>query len=324
MSDKRALCTGITGQDGSYLAELLLNKGYEVYGLKRRTSSDGYGNVAHLLNDIKIVEGDLLDQSSINYIIKEIMPTEIYHLAAQSHVATSFSQPLYTADCTGLGTLRVLEAIRMFNPKTRFYNAATSELFGGIYEEATNEATPFHPRSPYGVAKLFGYWTTVNYREAYGIFTSNGILFNHSSPRRGEAFATRKITKAAARIKLGLQDKLVMGNLEACRDEGHAKDYVMGMYLMLQHDTPDDFVLATGETHSIKEMIEVAFSHVGLDWTKYVETDKAFFRPAEVNVLCGNSTKARDILGWRPEYSWKTLLIEMVENDLKFLTGEKE
>lgn len=236
-----------------------------------------------------------------------------------SHVATSFKQPLYTADCTGLGTLRLLEAIREFSPTTRFYNAATSELYGGLSGGPYNEESGFHPRSPYGVAKQFGYWTTVNYRESYKIFASNGILFNHSSPRRGEEFATRKITKAAAKIKLGLQDKLSMGNIEAKRDEGHAKDYVEAMYLMLQHHSPDDFVISTGETHSIKEMIEVAFNHVGLDWQKYIYIDPAFFRPAEVNVLCGDCSKAKKILNWKPKYNWKTLLIEMVENDLKLL-----
>lgn len=315
--------TGASGQDGSYLCELLLEKDYEVFGLKRRTSGEGYGNVSHLLGNIKIIEGDLLDQVSLNSVIKEVRPDEVYHLAAQSHVGTSFSQPLYTADATGLGTLRLLEAIREFHPQTRFYNAATSELFGQVQEMPQRETTPLYPRSPYASAKLFGYWTTINYRESYGIFASNGILFNHSSPRRGEEFATRKITKAAAKIKLGLQKELVMGNIEARRDEGHAKDYVAGMWLMLQHDKPENFILSTGETHSIKEMIEVAFNHVGLKWENYIRIDKQFFRPAEVNVLCGDSTKARTLLGWEPKHNWRDLLIEMVENDLSLLQGTK-
>ena len=319
MSNKRALITGCTGQDGSYLAELLLDKGYEVYGLKRRTSGDGYGNIAHLLGDIQIIEGDMLDQFSLNYVAKEIKPDECYHLAAQSHVRTSFDQPLYTAECTGLGTLRLIEALKEFSPKTKFYNAATSELFGEVQEMPQTEKTPFHPRSPYGVAKQFGYWTTVNYRESYKMFACNGILFNHSSPRRGEEFATRKITRSAARIKLGLQDKVKMGNIKAKRDEGHAKDYVEAMYLMLQHHVPDDFVISTGETHSIEEMIDVAFGHLGLDWHQYVEIDPGLFRPAEVNVLCGDCSKAKNVLGWKPKYNWKELLVEMVENDLRLL-----
>jgi GDPmannose 4,6-dehydratase len=317
---KKALITGVTGQDGSYLAELLLGKGYEVIGLKRRTSNEGYGNIVHLLKHIRIIEGDLLDQSSLNNIVKEAKPDEVYHLAAQSHVGTSFTQPLYTADCTGLGTLRLLEALREFGPNAKFYNAATSELFGKVREMPQKETTPFHPRSPYGVAKQFGYWTTVNYRESYKMFATNGILFNHSSPRRGEEFATRKITKSAARIKLGLQSKLKMGNISAKRDEGHAKDYVEAMYLMLQHNTPDDFVISTGETHSIEEMIEVAFSHLGLNWHEYVEIDQSLFRPAEVSVLCGDCSKAKNVLGWQPKYNWKELLVEMVENDLRLET----
>jgi GDPmannose 4,6-dehydratase len=319
MNKKRALITGVTGQDGSYIAELLLSKNYDVYGLKRRTSSEGYGNVVHLLNEIKIIEGDLLDQTSLNSAVKEIKPDECYHLAAQSHVKTSFDQPLYTADCTGLGTLRLLEALREFSPSTRFYNAATSELFGEVQEMPQTEKTSFHPRSPYGIAKQFSYWTTVNYKESYKMFASNGILFNHSSPRRGEEFATRKITKSAAKIKLGLQDQLFMGNIDAKRDEGHAKDYVEAMYLMLQYHTPDNFVVSTGETHSIREMIEVAFGHLGLDSNKYVKIDPKLFRPAEVNILCGDSSKMRKALGWKPKYNWKDLLVEMVENDLTLL-----
>lgn len=316
MSKKRVVVSGATGQDGSYLCELLLEKGYEVFGVKRRTSSEGYGNSAHLVKDITIIEADLSDQTSLNYLIKEVKPQEVYHLAAQSHVGTSFSQPVYTADVTGLGTLRLLEAIREFSPESRFYNAATSELFGGLSGSPYDEKSPFMPRSPYAVAKQFGYYTTMNYRNGYNIFACSGILFNHSSPRRGEQFATRKITKAAARIKLGLQKELVMGNIDAQRDEGHAKDYVEGMWLMLQQEKPDDFVLSTGETHSIREMIEVVFSHLDLDYNKYIKIDKQFFRPTEVNVLCGNSIKAKTILGWKPKYNWKELLIEMIENDL--------
>ncbi len=316
---KRVLITGVTGQDGSYLADLLLEKNYDVFGLKRRTSNEGYGNAIHLLDQITIIEADLLDQSSLNYLVKEVRPDEVYHLAAQSHVGTSFKQPLYTADCTGLGTLRLLESLREFSPEARFYNAATSELYGGLSGGPYNESSGFHPRSPYGVAKQFGYWTTANYRESYKMFACSGILFNHSSPRRGEEFATRKITKAAAKIKLGLQDTLYMGNIEAKRDEGHAKDYVEAMYLMLQQDSPNDFVISTGETHSIKEMIGVAFGHLELDWTKYVKIDPKFYRPAEVNVLLGDCSKAKRVLGWKPKYDWKSLLVEMVENDLKLL-----
>lgn len=313
---KKAFITGVTGQDGSYLAELLLDKGYEVYGMKRRTSQEGYGNVAHLSDKIHLVEGDLLDQSSLNVLIKKIQPDEIYNLAAQSHVKTSFDQPTYTADCTGLGVLRLLEAIREFSPASKFYQASSSELYGEIKEMPQTEKTPFHPRSPYGIAKQFGYWTTVNYREAYGIYTCNGILFNHESERRGENFVTRKITKAVARIYLGLQNELVLGNLDAKRDIGHARDYVEGMWLMLQQDKPDDFVLATGETHSIREMLDVAFGVVGLDWHKLVKTDPAFYRPAEVNVLCGDYSKAKRILGWEPRITWEELLKGMVTNDI--------
>ena len=318
---KRALITGATGQDGSYLCELLLEKGYEVYGMKRRTATDGYENIAHLLHDITVVEGELLDQSSLSHIVKQVKPHECYHLAAQSHVGTSFKQPIYTAEATGLGTLRLLETLRELNPSTRFYNAATSELFGSS-KPPQNEHTTFHPRSPYGVAKLFGYWTTVNYREAYNMFACNGILFNHEGPRRGESFVTRKITKAAANIKLGLQNELRLGNLQAKRDIGHAKDFVYGMYLMLQQDAPDDYVLATGETHTIEDMLGIVFEHLNLDWHDYVKVDQAFIRPAEVDVLCGDSSKARQKLGWQPKYNWKDLLIDMVESDLRHLTGK--
>lgn len=313
---KTALITGITGQDGSYLAELLLQKNYRVFGLKRRTSQEGYGNVIHLLENISLVEGDMLDPSSLNKAIRDIQPDEVYNLAAQSHVKTSFDQPTYTANCTGLGVLRLLEAVKEFSPHSKFYQASSSELYGEIREMPQTENTPFHPRSPYGIAKQFGFWTTVNYREAYNMFACNGILFNHESERRGENFVTRKITKAAARIKLGLQSRLSLGNLDAQRDIGHAKDYVEGMWLMLQAEKPSDYVLATGETHSIREMLDVVFQHVDLDWQKYVDIDPSFYRPAEVNILCGDYSKAKRELGWKPKVNWRQLLIGMVENDL--------
>lgn len=319
---KKALITGITGQDGSYLAELLLKKNYKVYGLKRRTSQEGYGNVLHLLDKISLVEGDMLDPSSLNKAIKDTRPDEVYNLAAQSHVKTSFDQPTYTADCTGLGVLRLLEAIKEFSPNSKFYQASSSELYGQVSEVPQNENTPFHPRSPYGIAKQFGFWTTVNYREAYNIFACNGILFNHESERRGENFVTRKITKAAARIKLGFQDKLILGNLDAQRDIGHAKDYVEGMWAMLQADNPDDYILATGVTHSIRDMLDVVFGHVELNWHDFVEINKELYRPAEVQLLCGDYKKANTILGWAPKVTWKQLLINMVKHDLS-LEGKK-
>lgn len=319
MKKKRVVVTGATGQDGSYLVELLLEKDYEVCVLKRKTSSEGYGNISHLVNNVEVIEGDLLDQSSLNYIVKHIMPDEIYHLGAQSHVGASFSQPLYTAEATGLSTLRLLEAVKEFSPKSKFYNAATSELFGGASGGPYDENSKFHPRSPYAIAKQFGYYTTVNYREAYKIFATNGLLFNHSSPRRGVDFATRKITQTAAKIKLGLADKLSMGNVDTYRDESHAKDMVYGMWLMLQQDVATDYVLASGESHSIREMIQVVFEHLDLDYKKYLTIDPKFFRPAEVNVLLGNPTKAKKELGWEPKYNYKQLLIEMVDHDLELL-----
>lgn len=313
---KRALLSGVTGQDGSFMAELLLEKGYRVFGIKRRTSGPGLGNIEHLADKITILEGDLLDQVSLNTAVKASQPDEVYHLGAMTHVGTSFNQPSYTADCTGHGTLRFLEAVREFCPTAKFYNAATSELFGGASGGPYTEVDRHFPRSPYGSAKEFGFTTTVNYRESYGMFACSGVLFNHSSTRRSPDMATRKITKAAARIKLGLQSTLTMGNIDTFRDEGHSKDYVEAMWLMLQQDKPDDFVIATGETHSIREMIDLVFSHVGLNYQDYLVIDPAFFRPAEVNVLLGDSSKARRVLGWEPKYTWKTLLIEMVENDL--------
>lgn len=313
---KRALLSGITGMDGANLTEFLLNKDYEVFGIKRRTSGPGFGNVSHLLDKITLIDGDLLDQSSLNNAVKISRPHEIFHLGAQSHVGTSFSQPSYTMECTGHGTLRFLEAVREFAPESRFYNAASSEMFagesGGPYDENSRHLS----KSPYASSKEFGFLTTKNYRESYNMHASNGILFNHSAKNRSESFATRKITKAAARIKLGLQSTLTMGNIDTFRDEGHSKDYVEAMWMMLQKDKPDDFVIATGETHSIREMIDLVFSHVGLNYQDYLVIDPAFFRPAEVNVLLGDSSKARRVLGWEPKYTWKTLLIEMVENDL--------
>ena len=313
---KRALITGICGQDGSWLTELLLSKDYEIFGLKRRTSGPGFGNIAHLLDKVTLIDGDLLDQTSLNNAIKIAMPDETYHLGAQSHVGTSFKQPSYTMECTGHGTLKLLEAIREFKSDSRFYFAGSSEQFGGISGGPYSETSERVSRSPYASAKEFGYITTKNYRESYGIYSCAALLFNHSSTRRGEEFVTRKITKAAARIKLGLQDKLIVGNIDTFRDEGHSKDYVEAMWLMLQQDKPDDFVISTDETHSIREMIDFVFSHLDLNYQDYLEISQEFFRPAEVNILLGDSSKARKVLGWKPKYTWKTLLIEMVENDL--------
>ena len=313
---KRALITGICGQDGSWLTELLLSKDYEIFGLKRRTSGPGFGNIAHLLDKVTLIDGDLLDQTSLNNAIKIAMPDETYHLGAQSHVGTSFKQPSYTMECTGHGTLKLLEAIREFKSDSRFYFAGSSEQFGGISGGPYSETSERVSRSPYASAKEFGYITTKNYRESYGIYSCAALLFNHSSTRRGEEFVTRKITKAAARIKLGLQDKLIVGNIDTFRDEGHSKDYVEAMWLMLQQDKPDDFVISTDETHSIREMIDLVFSHLDLNYQDYLEISQEFFRPAEVNILLGDSSKARKVLGWKPKYTWKTLLIEMVENDL--------
>lgn len=320
---KTALITGITGQDGRLLADFLLKKDYKVFGLKRRTSGDGYGNISSILEHVDIVEGDLLDQTSLNAIIKDIKPDECYNLAAMSHVGVSFGQPINTAEITGLGVMRMLEAIKIFSPNTKFYQASSSEMFGKVQAIPQNEKTTFYPRSPYGVAKLFGHWTAINYREAYGLFTACGILYNHSSIYRGHEFATRKITSTAAKIFLGKEDKLVMGNIDSKRDESHAKDCVEGMWLMLQQDIPDDYVLASGETHSIKEMIEVVFDHLNLNWKKYIEIDPRLYRPAEVDMLLGDSSKARRVLGWKPKYNWKQLLIEMVENDVALEKNKK-
>jgi GDPmannose 4,6-dehydratase len=321
---KRALITGITGQDGSYLAELLLNKGYEVYGIIRRSSSFNTARIDHLYQDphefgvkLKLVYGDLNDSSSLNKIIQKTQPDEIYNLGAQSHVRVSFDIPEYTAEISGLGAVRLLEAIRETGIKTKFYQASSSELFGEVKEIPQNENTPFYPRSPYGAAKAYAYYITVNYREAYDIFACNGILFNHESPRRGETFVTRKITQAVARIKYGLQDKLYLGNLDAKRDWGYAGDYVEAMWLMLQQEKPDDYVIATGESHSIREFLEEAFGYVDMDWRKFVEIDPKYLRPTEVDLLLGDSTKARTKLGWKPSVTFAELVRMMVDHDLK-------
>ena len=320
---KKALITGITGQDGSYLAEFLIKKGYTVYGIIRRSSSFNTQRIDHIYQDpheknrkLNLVYGDLNDASSLNLLIKKICPDEIYNLGAQSHVKVSFEVPEYTAEVTGVGTTRLLEAIRDSGVKTKFYQASSSEMYGKVCESPQNEETPFYPRSPYGAAKVYAYWMTVNYREAYNMFACNGILFNHESPRRGETFVTRKITMALARIKFGLQKKLYLGNLDAKRDWGFARDYVEAMWLILQQPKPDDFVIATGETHSVKEFLAVAFDHAKLDWKKYVVIDKRYFRPTEVDLLLGDSSKARRLLKWKPKVNFKQLVRMMVDSDM--------
>jgi GDPmannose 4,6-dehydratase len=311
---KRALVTGITGQDGSYLAEFLLAKGYEVYGLVRRSSSFNTGRIDHIIDKIKFFYSDLTDGSSLSRIVGEVKPDEVYNLGAQSHVRVSFDVPEYTADVDAIGTLRLLEAIKAQCPTAKFYQASSSELYGKVREVPQNENTPFYPRSPYGVAKQFAYWTTVNYREM-GMFACNGILFNHESPRRGGTFVSRKVTQAAANIALGQQHELYLGNLDAKRDWGYAKEYVEAMWLMLQQDTPNDFVIATGETHTIRELLDVAFGFVGLDWHKYVKIDPKYFRPTEVDILQGDASKAKYLLGWEPKTKFKELIELMVEHD---------
>ncbi len=318
----RALVTGITGQDGSYLAELLLSEGYEVYGMVRRLSLENYDRIAHILDRIELIEGDLLDDYSIMDAVSSVKPDEIYNLAAQSFVPTSFAQPMLTSQYNGLGVLRWLEAIRRLKPDARFYQASTSEMFGMVREVPQTEATPFHPRSPYGVAKVYAYFMTLNYRESYGLHASNGILFNHESPRRGIKFVTRKITDGVARIKLGLADELRLGNLDAKRDWGYAGDSARAMWLMLQQDEPDDYVIAMGHEHSVREFCELAFSRVGLDYRDYVVTDPAFCRPAEVCRLLGDSTKAREKLGWEPEVTFEGLVAMMVDADIERLSRE--
>jgi len=313
---KNALITGITGQDGSYLAELLLEKGYNVYGIKRRTSDLNYGNVKHLKDDINLIYADMTDLPSLISAVKKAQPDEVYNLAAQSFVQTSWEQPILTGETDAMGVTNILEAIRMEKPDAHFYQASTSEMFGKVQEMPQRETTPFYPRSPYGVAKLYGHWITKNYRESYDMFACSGILFNHESPRRGLEFVTRKVSMAVARIKHGLQDKVYLGNLDSKRDWGFAGDYVKAMWLMLQQETPDDFVIATGETHTIREMCEVAFNYVGLDYNDYVEIDPRLFRPAEVEVLLGSPEKAKEKLGWEPEVSFKQLIEMMVQSDL--------
>jgi len=313
---KTALITGITGQDGSYLAEFLLDKGYKVCGLMRRSSSDNTTRIEHILSKISIYYGDLSDANSIASVVKEVQPDELYHLGAQSFVKSSFDTPEYTGDITGLGTTRVLEAIRRYSPKTRFYNAASSEMFGKVVETPQNESTPFYPRSPYGVAKLYAYWMTKNYRESYGLFACSGIMFNHTSPRRGSEFVTKKVVETVAKIKNGEQKELFLGNLDSKRDWGFAGDYVRAMWLMLQQDVSDDYVVSSGETHSIRELCEVAFSRVGLNWQDYVRVDPKFFRPAEVELLIGDSTKAKTVLGWKPTVDFKGLVNMMVDEEM--------
>jgi len=326
---KRALITGITGQDGSYLAELLLQKGYEVHGIIRRASTFNSSRIDHLYQDrhtrgVKLFlhYGDLSDSVSLVKMLYDLKFDEIYHLGAQSHVRVSYDIPEYTADITGVGTIRILEAIRETASNPRFYQASSSEMFGKVAEIPQRETTPFHPRSPYAVAKVFSYWATVNYREGYNMFACNGILFNHESPRRGETFVTRKITRAIAHIKLGLQEKLYLGNLDAKRDWGYAPEFVEAMWLILQQDQPDDYVIATGETHSVKEFCEEAFAHAGLDWSKYVEIDKRYYRPAEVDLLIGDPSKAKRVLGWEARTRFKDLVKLMVDADLKTLEDQ--
>ncbi len=316
---KRALITGITGQDGSYLAELLLSKGYEVWGAVRRSSSETDERVAHIRDELHFVQADLLDQSSLTHALLESEPDEVYNLAAQSFVPTSWTQPVLTAEFTAVGVTRLLEVIRQVNPKVRFYQASSSEMFGKVREAPQTELTPFHPRSPYGVAKAYGHYITVNYRESYDMYCSSGILFNHESPRRGLEFVTRKVTNSVARIKLGLQEDLPMGNLDAKRDWGFAGDYVDAIWRMLQQPQGDDYVVATGETHTVERLVEVAFSHVGLDWKDHVKLDQRFVRPAEVDLLIGDYSKAKSVLGWTPTVGFEELIQMMVDADLERL-----
>ena len=316
MTARRALITGITGQDGSYLAEFLLERGYEVFGMVRRRSTESGERIDHLLDRVKIVHGDLLDQFSLVRLLEQVRPNEIYNLAAQSFVPASFREPVLTAEFTAVGVTRLLEAVRHVDPSIRYYQASSSEMFGKVRETPQTEQTPFHPRSPYGVAKVYGHWITVNYRESYGLFACSGILFNHESPRRGLEFVTRKVTDAAARISLGLAEKVSLGNLDARRDWGFAGDYVEAMWAMLQQEQPNDYVIATGETHSVEQMVDLAFSHVGLDWRECVETDPSLVRPAEVDLLVGDPSFAEDRLGWRAKTRFPELIRMMVDADL--------
>ena len=326
---KKALITGITGQDGSYLAELLLKKGYEIWGIIRRSSSFHTGRIDHLYKDpheqprLRLLYGDLTDGANLSTIMNEIQPDEVYNLGAQSHVRVSFDMPIFTVNTDALGTLRLLEAIRSIDRPVRFYQASSSEMYGKVGEIPQTEKTPFYPRSPYGCAKVYSFWQTVNYREAYGLFACNGILFNHESPRRGETFVTRKITRAATRIKLGLQNKLYLGNLDAKRDWGFAGDYVEAMWLMLQQDKPDDYVVATGQNHTVREFVEEVFSYLDLDWQKYVEIDPKYFRPSEVDLLQGDASKAKKVLKWQSKVTFKELAKIMTDADMKIAEREK-
>jgi GDPmannose 4,6-dehydratase len=332
---KCALITGITGQDGSYLSELLLEKGYEVHGIIRRSSCFNTDRIDHLYKDphdpnahLFLHYGDLTDGTTLRRILEEVKPTEIYNLGAQSHVRVSFDSPEYTVDAVGMGVLRLLEAIRDYQQRTgievRFYQAGSSEMFGKVLEIPQKETTPFYPRSPYACAKVYGHWQTINYRESYDLFACNGILFNHESPRRGETFVTRKITRAVARIKMGMQNDIYLGNIDSKRDWGYAKDYVRAMWLMLQQDAPDDYVVATNETHSVKEFLQIAFNYVGLDWEKYTKFDERYLRPAEVDILIGDPAKAREKLGWEPSVTFEELVQLMVDEDLYLLKNRKE
>ena len=326
---KKALITGITGQDGSYLTEFLLKKGYEVYGLIRRSSSFNTERIDHIYRDphenpkLKLIYSDLTDGSNLHSILNDINPEEVYNLGAQSHVRVSFDQPIYTVNVDALGTLRVLEAIRSMKRPAKFYQASSSEMYGKVVETPQTEKTPFYPRSPYACAKVYSYFQTINYREAYKIFACNGILFNHESPRRGETFVTRKITRAATRIKLGLQDKLYLGNLDAKRDWGYAADFVETMWLMLQQERPDDYVIATGENHSVKEFLDEVFGYLGLDWKEYVEIDPKYYRPTEVDILLGDPSKAKRVLGWSPKVGFKELARIMADADMELARQEK-
>ncbi len=323
----KALITGITGQDGSYLAELLLSKGYEVHGIIRRTSNFPTTRIDHIHNDLNLYYGDVTDPSCLSRIVRQVMPDEIYNLAAQSHVKVSFHEPAYTTNSVSIGTLNLLEIIRDIKEESgfsiKFYQASSSEMFGKVSEIPQSENTPFYPRSPYGVAKLYSHWITTNYRESYDLFACNGILFNHESPRRGETFVTRKITRAASRIKVGIQNKLYLGNLEAKRDWGFAKDYVEAMWLMLQHDSPDDYVVSTGETHSVREFCEIAFGILNLNYQDFVEIDPTYYRPAEVDLLLGDNSKIKNTLGWVPQTSFKELIQTMLDHDLSLANKEK-
>ena len=319
----KALITGVTGQDGSYLAELLLSKGYEVVGVVRRTSHHSYERIEHLLERIEVVAADLLDQHSLTVVLQDTRPDEVYNLAAQSYVPTSWTQPVLTGEFTALGVTRILEAIRLVHPTARFYQASSSEMFGRVTETPQRETTPFYPRSPYGVAKVYGHWITVNYRESYDLYAVSGILFNHESPRRGIEFVTRKVTDGVARIKLGMAREIRLGNLEARRDWGFAGDYVDAMWRMLQQSSPQDYVIGTGQAHSVRELVEAAFSHVGLDWQEHVVTDPRFMRPAEVDVLLADPSKARKELGWTPKVEFRQLIAMMVDADLERLSARR-